>query len=51
MAQNPSKIRNIAIIAHVERFAFKTPATVGFSTRPQNGIHVVGLLFPVGGWR
>lgn len=47
-AQDPTKIRNIAIIAHVERCAFETPI-LGFSTRRQNGIHFVGLLFPAGG--
>ena len=41
-------IRNFCIIAQNERFAFETPI-LGFSTRRQNGIHFVGLLFPAGG--
>ncbi len=47
--QDSGKIRNIAVIAHVERIAFETPLR-GFSTRRQNEIHFVGLLFPTGVW-
>ncbi|CAN5432471.1 hypothetical protein BH10PAT3_BH10PAT3_0780 [soil metagenome] len=46
--QDPTKIRNIAIIAHDERFAYETPVP-GFSSRRVQNKSKLGLLFPAKG--
>jgi len=42
---NQDHIRSFCAIAQIELFTCETPI-LDFSSRRQNGIHLVGLLFP-----